>query len=93
MRGSSGLNLSYFTLNDHLNQLEKFTQISANELYKYKIKPNFWHFFIKPLHKFINHYIYHAGFLYEIQPSIAPESDTIMKLKIKSLLKSNIITK
>ena len=58
------LHYSYYSLHDHLNQLDKFTQISANELYKARINPNFWHFFIKPVHKFLNHYIYKAGFLY-----------------------------
>ena len=57
------LNYSYYSLNDHLSQLDKFNKISANELYKSKIKTNFWHFFIKPVHKFLNHYIYKAGFL------------------------------
>ncbi|HHW59433.1 MAG: glycosyltransferase family 2 protein [Bacteroidales bacterium] len=87
------LHYSYFTLNDHLNQLEKFTQISANELYKYKIKPNFWHFFIKPLHKFINHYIYHAGFLdgYEgFQISMISAYGVFLKYaKLRELYKTN----
>ena len=80
-------------INDHLNQLEKFTQISANELYKYKIKPNFWHFFIKPLHKFINHYIYHAGFLdgYEgFQISMISAYGVFLKYaKLRELYKTN----
>ena len=87
------LHYSYYSLFDHLYQLDKFTQISANELYKAKIKPNFWHFFIKPVHKFLNHYIYKAGFLdgYEgFQISIISAYGVFLKYaKLREMYKNN----
>ena len=87
------LHYSYYSLFDHLYQLDKFTQISANELYKAKIKPNFWHFFIKPIHKFLNHYIYKAGFLdgYEgFQISIISAYGVFLKYaKLREMYKNN----
>ena len=87
------LHYSYYSLHDHLNQLDKFTQISANELYKARINPNFWHFFIKPVHKFLNHYIYKAGFLdgYEgFQISIISAYGVFLKYaKLREIYRTN----
>lgn len=57
------LHYSYYSLQDHLQQMDSFTRISAEELYKKGIEPNFFHFTIKPAFKFLRHYILKFGFL------------------------------
>ncbi len=57
------LHYSYYTFRDHLQQLDKFTTLQANELYKKGVRPNLYHFIIKSHAKFIRDYIIKLGFL------------------------------
>lgn len=54
---------SYYTFNDHLKQLDKFTTLQANELYKKNVNPNAYHFIVKPFAKFIRDYFIKLGVL------------------------------
>ncbi len=57
------LHYSYYSLQDHLDQMSRFTHISAQELFKQGIKPNLYHFTLKPAFKFLRHYVLKLGFL------------------------------
>jgi len=57
------LHYSYYSLEDHLQQIDRFMQIRAYELFEKRIKPNVWHFYLKPLHKFFKHYFFQLGFM------------------------------
>lgn len=57
------LHYSYYSLEDHLQQIDRFTQIRANELFARQFKPNVWHLYFKPLHKFFKHYFFQLGFM------------------------------
>ncbi|MCI4443189.1 MAG: hypothetical protein JHC39_06735 [Lentimicrobium sp.] len=54
---------SYKSFDLYNEKLNAYSQIKANYLYNSNIKPKFYHFFIKPLHKFIIHYFIKLGFL------------------------------
>lgn len=57
------LHYSYYSLDDHLRQIMRFTNISAEELFREGVKPNLYHFTLKPWLKFIRHYVLRLGFL------------------------------
>ncbi len=57
------LHYSYFSISDHLKQIDKFTDIQAKTLVESNQKPNFYHFFIKPIFKFFRDYVVKLGFL------------------------------
>lgn len=57
------LHYSYYTFNDHLKQLDKFTSLQAEELFKKGVHPNLYHYIIKPHFKFTRDYIFKLGFL------------------------------
>ncbi|MGC8864288.1 MAG: glycosyltransferase family 2 protein [Bacteroidales bacterium] len=57
------LHYSYYSLEDHLRQMIRFTNISAEELFKEGIKTNLYHLTLKPWLKFIRHYFLRLGFL------------------------------
>lgn len=57
------LHYSYYSLQDHLDQMSRFTRIAAQELFKQGIKPNLYHFTLKPAFKFFRHYVLKLGFL------------------------------
>lgn len=44
-------------------KLTKYAKIQSEEIFKKGIKPNFFHFIIKPFYRFINHYIIKGGIL------------------------------
>ena len=50
-------------LNSFYVQLDKFSSIQAKGLKRGGLKPNFYHFYLKPLYKFILGYIIRLGFL------------------------------
>jgi glycosyltransferase involved in cell wall biosynthesis len=57
------LHYSYYTREDHLRQIDKFTEIAADDLFKKRKKPGAYKLIINPIAKFIGHYILHLGFL------------------------------
>ncbi|MEN8123688.1 MAG: glycosyltransferase family 2 protein [Bacteroidota bacterium] len=54
---------SYKNEKDYKDKLNKYAQLRAKELYLKKIKPNLYHFYIKPAYRFFHHYIIRLGFL------------------------------
>lgn len=57
------LHYSYYTLSDHINQMNKFSEISAQEYYKLGRKSNIIKILFSPLIKFIKDYILNLGIL------------------------------
>lgn len=57
------LHYSYYTLQDHLNQIEKYTSIAAKDLYNRGKRPAFYKMYLNTWAKFVSHYLIHLGFL------------------------------
>jgi len=57
------LHYSYYTLTDHINQVNKFTDISANAMLKMGRKASLLKVYFSPVFKFIRDYILLHGFL------------------------------
>lgn len=56
----------HFSYKDYISFREKLTsyaRLRAQELKDKNIKPNFFHFYIKPVYRFFHHYIVRRGFL------------------------------
>jgi glycosyltransferase involved in cell wall biosynthesis len=57
------LHYSFHCEQDHLLQIEKFTNISSKELFDKGIRSNFYYLYIKPFIRFFTDYIIKLGFL------------------------------
>ncbi len=57
------LHYSYYTLDDHIKQVEKFTDISSKALFNTGKNANYFKLFFSPLFKFIRDYLLNLGFL------------------------------
>lgn len=57
------LHYSYYTIDQHRAQIEKFSSIAAKALFDMGKKSTVLHLIIKPVAKFIRNYILKAGFL------------------------------
>ena len=54
---------SYNNYEEYKAKMEQYANLRAQELYAKKLKPNFYHYYLKPLYRFLNHYIIRLGFL------------------------------
>lgn len=57
------LHYSYYTREDHLRQIDKFTSIAADDLFKKGKNPGAYKLVLNAIVKFIGHYFLHLGFL------------------------------
>jgi glycosyltransferase involved in cell wall biosynthesis len=57
------LHYSYYTLDDHLKQIEKFTDIASKDLFNKGKKPGAYKLVANAIAKFISHYFLNLGFL------------------------------
>lgn len=57
------LHYSYHSISDHLRQVDYFTGISSNALYRQGRKAGAVKLLISPIAKFVGDYIFHGGFL------------------------------
>ncbi len=57
------LHYTYKSYNDYRNKIIQYAGLKAKELYKKKVKPNFFLGYIKPAYRFLYHYIITLGFL------------------------------
>lgn len=57
------IHFSYKNFNDYKAKMNRYAALRAKELYAKNLKPTFFHFYIKPLYRFFNHYIIRLGFL------------------------------
>ena len=54
---------SYKSNDSYQKKLDQYAQLRAQELFAEGLDPNAFHFYIKPLYRFLNHYIIRLGFL------------------------------
>jgi glycosyltransferase involved in cell wall biosynthesis len=54
---------SYTNYEEYKTKMTHYARLRAKELFKKGLKPNFYHFYIKPSYRFFNHYIFRLGFL------------------------------
>ncbi len=54
---------SYINDERYKEKLIKYAKLRAQELYLKKTKPTIYHFYIKPVYRFLHHYIIRRGFL------------------------------
>ena len=54
---------SYSSEEDYKSKLLSYSRLRAQELYIKNLKPNFFHFYLKPAYRFVNHYIIRLGLL------------------------------
>jgi len=58
--------LDHFSFNnysDYKNKMKHYAFLRAKELHLQKLKPSLYHFYIKPMYRFINHYFIRLGIL------------------------------
>lgn len=57
--------LHYSCENEYIfkKKILRYSRLKAKELFKEKVKPNLYHYYIKPAYRFIYHYILKFGFL------------------------------
>ncbi|RUA11977.1 MAG: glycosyltransferase family 2 protein [Flavobacteriia bacterium] len=94
--------LDHFSYKDEMSfkkKLTKYAQLRAEELFEKHKKPNLYHFYVKPLYRFVNQYFIRLGFLdgkegYKISKLNAFEVKQrylILKKMIKHKSENNII--
>lgn len=54
---------SYFSVEEYDRKLTQYAILRARELHKKKLKPNIFHFWVKPWFRFVHHYILRMGIL------------------------------
>ncbi len=80
------LHYSYYTINDHYNQIEKYSYLHARKMVKEGKKASFVKLFISPMFKFIRTYFLQLGFLDGYAGfTIAKISAKAVQLKYKKL--------
>jgi glycosyltransferase involved in cell wall biosynthesis len=57
------IHYSFLNYKSYKNKMESYAKLKAKELYMKEVKPNFFHFYIKPAYKFLYKYIIRLGFL------------------------------
>ena len=57
------LHYTYYTIDEHYKQSDKFSTIAANELFKKNKTTNSFHIAVKTVAKFIRNYFIKLGFL------------------------------
>ncbi|MDX9705669.1 MAG: glycosyltransferase [Weeksellaceae bacterium] len=54
---------SYFSVEEYDRKLTQYSILRAKELFKKRLKPNAFHFWIKPWYRFVHHYVIRLGVL------------------------------
>ena len=57
------LHYTYLSVNDHIHQINRFTEIQAREKFELGKKTSFLALLFSPVYKFIRHYFFQLGFL------------------------------
>jgi glycosyltransferase involved in cell wall biosynthesis len=57
------LHYSYYSIREHLEQVNRFTEISARSAFETGHRSSIFHILAKPLARFIRDYVFHRGFL------------------------------
>lgn len=54
---------TYTTFDDYTKKQHRYSALQAQMLYKKEVKPNAYHFFIRPWYRFVKQYFFELGFL------------------------------
>ena len=57
------LHYSFETYEEYKGKMTQYAELRAKELFAKKLKPTLYHYYIKPLYRFINHFFIRLGFL------------------------------
>jgi hypothetical protein len=57
------LHYSFETYEEYKGKMTQYAELRAKELFVKKLKPTLYHYYIKPLYRFINHFFIRLGFL------------------------------
>ena len=57
------LHYTYRNKFDYIHKITLYANLKAQELFEQGVKPNIYHFYFKPMYRFIYHYIIKLGFL------------------------------
>jgi len=57
------LHYTYREKEDYKKKIELYAKLKSEELFKQNIKPIAYHFYFKPVYRFVYHYIFKLGFL------------------------------
>ncbi len=92
--GGDILHYSFYSVTQHLQQIDKFTNIMALEKFKEGKKVNpFYHLLIKPLYFFIQRYVFRLGLLDGYEGYIVCKNGAYYKfiqyVKLRELYKNN----
>ncbi len=86
------LHYSFYTIDDHIKQIKKFTDISAKAYFEQGKRSNLFKIFFKPIWKFLQDYFIRMGILdgyYGFKISVISAKATSLKyVKIRELQKS-----
>ncbi|MFO7844024.1 MAG: glycosyltransferase family 2 protein [Bacteroidales bacterium] len=87
------LHFSFYTIQEHISQINKFSEIKATELFLRKKKAGLVKIIFSPVSKFIRHYFFKLGFLdgfYGFVISINSAHSTFLKYaKLRQKYQSN----
>ncbi len=88
------LHYSFYSIDQHINQINKFTEIIADSFHKRGLRVNiFWHLILHPLWRFFRDYIVKIGFLgglYGLIVSINSAYEVFIKyFKLYKLIESD----
>lgn len=54
---------SYYSIEEYDRKLTQYSRLRAKELFRKRLKPNIFHFWVKPWYRFVHHYIIRLGVL------------------------------
>jgi len=57
------LHYSFYSKQEHERQIERYSTIAAQDLYKQNKEANFYNCYVKPINRFLTDYIFKRGFL------------------------------
>ena len=63
MRNNKLIHYSYENYDEYKAKMDQYAVLRAKELYLKRLYPNFYHFHLKPMYSFFNHYLLRLGFL------------------------------
>jgi len=85
---------SYYTINEHLEQIKKFTDILAEAYYRKGLSASYFRIFFHPLWRFFRDYFLKRGFLsglYGLIISVNSSHETFLKyVKLRKLIKHRL---
>jgi glycosyltransferase involved in cell wall biosynthesis len=88
------LHYSYYTINEHLEQIKKFSDILAEAYYKKGMSASYFRVFFHPLWRFFRDYFLKTGFLsglYGLIISVNSSHETFLKyVKLRKLIKHRL---